>query len=29
VTLPLFPTMADSDVRRVCEALRAVLAHRT
>jgi dTDP-4-amino-4,6-dideoxygalactose transaminase len=29
VTLPLFPTMADSDVRRVCDAMRAVLAHRT
>lgn len=25
VTLPLFPTMADSDVERVCEALGAVL----
>lgn len=29
VTLPLFPAMADSDVRRVCDSLRAVLAHRT
>jgi len=28
VTLPLFPAMADDDVRRVCDALRAVLAHR-
>jgi dTDP-4-amino-4,6-dideoxygalactose transaminase len=28
VTLPLFPTMADSDVRRVCDALRNVTAHR-
>ena len=28
VTLPLFPTMVDSDVRRVCDAMRAVLAHR-
>ena len=25
VTLPLFPTMHDADVGRVCEALRAVL----
>jgi dTDP-4-amino-4,6-dideoxygalactose transaminase len=29
VTLPLFPTMANGDVRRVCDALRSVLAHRT
>jgi len=28
VTLPLFPAMADDDVRRVCDVLRAVLAHR-
>jgi dTDP-4-amino-4,6-dideoxygalactose transaminase len=29
VTLPLFPTMADDDVHRVCDALRAVLKERT
>jgi dTDP-4-amino-4,6-dideoxygalactose transaminase len=29
VTLPLFPAMANDDVRRVCDALRSVLAHRT
>ena len=28
VTLPLFPAMADSDVRRVCDTLRSVLARR-
>jgi len=28
VTLPLFPAMANGDVRRVCDALRAVLGHR-
>jgi dTDP-4-amino-4,6-dideoxygalactose transaminase len=28
VTLPLFPAMADSDVRRVCDALRAVVGDR-
>lgn len=29
VTLPLFPAMTDNDVRRVCEALRSVLAKRS
>jgi dTDP-4-amino-4,6-dideoxygalactose transaminase len=29
VTLPLFPAMSNDDVRRVCDALRAVLVHRT
>jgi dTDP-4-amino-4,6-dideoxygalactose transaminase len=29
VTLPLFPAMANDDVRRVCDALRSVLAHRS
>lgn len=29
VTLPLFPTMTDADVRRVCHSLRHVLANRT
>jgi len=29
VTLPLFPTMTDDDVHRVCRELRAVLANRT
>jgi dTDP-4-amino-4,6-dideoxygalactose transaminase len=29
VTLPLFPAMANDDVRRVCDALRSVLAPRT
>jgi dTDP-4-amino-4,6-dideoxygalactose transaminase len=29
VTLPLFPTMIDDDVRRVCSTLRAVLRHRS
>ena len=28
VTLPMFPAMTDDDVRRVCDALRAVLANR-
>lgn len=28
VTLPLFPAMADDDVRRVCDALRSVLVQR-
>lgn len=28
VTLPLFPTMTDEDVRRVCSSLRHVLRHR-
>ncbi len=25
ITLPLFPTMADEEVDRVCEALQAIL----
>ena len=29
VTLPLFPAMTNDDVRRVCDALRSVLGHRT
>jgi dTDP-4-amino-4,6-dideoxygalactose transaminase len=29
VTLPLFPAMADSDVARVCDALRAILREHT
>lgn len=29
VTLPLFPTMTDDDVRRVCTTLREVLANRS